>query len=124
MKEAEKKMRSGDIPSAAKSTRHTTTTGSYMKEKGVDAKGAKVCVCSGAAECRKALMLLKAGKLPEQFAEGMVCTDGCVGGPARQKSPAEFRKDRDAMIAKASLDHVHKNLEAQGADQVKMKRRQ
>lgn len=95
-----------------------------MKEKGVDAKGAKVCVCSGAAECRKALMLLKAGKLPEQFAEGMVCTDGCVGGPARQKSPAEFRKDRDAMIAKASLDHVHKNLEAQGADQVKMKRRQ
>jgi [FeFe] hydrogenase (group B1/B3) len=91
-----------------------------MKEEGRDPSGIKVSVCSGAAECRKALLLLRAGKLQDDFIEGMVCTDGCVGGPARQKSPAEFRRDRDAMIAKAGLDNVHENLKAQEADQIEM----
>lgn len=52
--------------------------------------------CNGADECRKALMLLKAGKLPVDFLEGMCCVGGCMGGPATlselQKSKAVFDK--------------------------------
>lgn len=40
----------------------------------------KVCKANGAAECRKFLMLMKAGKLPDDFIEGMACEGGCVGG--------------------------------------------
>ena len=40
---------------------------------------AKVCKCNGAAECKKALLLMKAGRLPEDFIECMVCEGGCVG---------------------------------------------
>ncbi len=36
----------------------------------------------GLAECRKLLMLTKAGKLKQNFIEGMACQGGCVGGPA------------------------------------------
>ena len=38
--------------------------------------------CNGADECRKAMLMLKAGKLPVDFVEGMFCTGGCMGGPA------------------------------------------
>lgn len=52
-----------------------------MKEKGEDVD-CKVCKANGAAECKKALLLMKAGKLPENFIEGMACEGGCVGGPS------------------------------------------
>ena len=52
----------------------------YMKEKDYDCDP-KVCKANGAAECKKALLLLKAGRLPEDFIEGMACVGGCVGGP-------------------------------------------
>ena len=41
-----------------------------------------VCKANGAAECKKALLLLKLGKLPEDFIEGMICEGGCVAVPA------------------------------------------
>ena len=47
-----------------------------MKEKGEDVD-CKVCKANGAAECKKALLLMKAGKLPENFIEGMACEGGC-----------------------------------------------
>lgn len=39
--------------------------------------------CSGAAECKKALMALRVGKLNETIIEGMACEGGCVNGPAK-----------------------------------------
>ena len=42
----------------------------------------KVARCNGAAECKKALLLMKVGKLPEDFVEGMACVGGCVAVPA------------------------------------------
>lgn len=41
----------------------------------------KVCKANGAIECKKALTLLKVGRLPEDFIEGMACVGGCVSGP-------------------------------------------
>lgn len=43
---------------------------------------AKVCRANGSQECKKALLLMKVGRLPEDFIEGMACDGGCVGGPS------------------------------------------
>jgi ferredoxin hydrogenase large subunit len=51
-----------------------------IEEEGIDID-LKACKCSGAAECKKALMMLKAGRLPEDIIEGMSCEGGCVNGP-------------------------------------------
>ena len=64
-----------------------------LEEKGTQ-EPVSVTKCSGADECRKALMLLKAGKLTDDFIEGMACAGGCMGGPATllelQKSKKVF----------------------------------
>ncbi len=80
-----------------------------MKERGEDA-GLSVRRCDGADECRKALLLLKAGRLPEDFIEGMACPGGCVGGPSKHKTEKEFRKDRDSLIAAADTRRILDNL--------------
>lgn len=71
-----------------------------FKEKNVDAANIKVKECSGAAECKKALMLLKAGRLPEDFIEGMCCEGGCVNGPGSIKPGMESRRDREGLLSK------------------------
>ena len=81
-----------------------------LKESGEDADGIKVMQCDGAAECRKALLLLKAGRLPADFIEGMACVGGCVGGPSRHKKEQEAKKDRDKLIGEADARQVHENL--------------
>lgn len=66
--------------------------------------------CNGAAECKKALLLLKMGRLPEDFVEGMACVGGCVGGPSSHKSEMEAKKSRDKLIAEADARQVLENL--------------
>ena len=69
--------------------------------------------CSGAIECKKALTLLKAGKLSADFIEGMICEGGCVGGPSRHRSgknPALVAKDRDKLLSEADNRNVSENL--------------
>ena len=46
-------------------------------------------------------MLLKVGKLPEDFIEGMCCEGGCVNGPGSVKPGMEARRDREGLLAKA-----------------------
>ena len=70
----------------------------------------KVKTCSGALECKKALMLLKVGKLPEDFIEGMACVGGCVNGPAMLGKSRTFLKDRNGQIAKADDRGVLENV--------------
>lgn len=70
----------------------------------------KVSKCSGIAECKKALMLLKLGRLPEDFIEGMICEGGCVGGPSHHKEMMAAKKDRDKLIGEADARGVHENL--------------
>ena len=72
----------------------------------------KVARCNGAAECKKALLLLKVGRLPEDFIEGMACVGGCVGGPSKHKAEMEAKKSRDKLIAEADAREVHENLKA------------
>lgn len=83
---------------------------------------AKVCKANGAAECKKALLLLRAAKLPEDFIEGMACEGGCVGGPSAYSAQLAFRKDRDALISQADNRGIHENLKNYDMDSFSMHR--
>ena len=92
-----------------------------LKESGENAD-IKVAKCNGAQECKKALLLLKAGRLPEDFIEGMACVGDCVGGPSKHKTEMEAKRHRDALIAKADSRGVHENLAKYPMDTFSMHR--
>lgn len=71
---------------------------------------AKVCKANGAAECKKALLLLKAARLPEDFIEGMACEGGCVGGPSAFNDQFSSKKNRDTLISQADNRGIHENI--------------
>ncbi len=50
-----------------------------VKEIGADVEVNPV-ICNGLDECNKTLKIMKAGKLPNNFIEGMACIGGCIGG--------------------------------------------
>lgn len=81
-----------------------------------------VMKCSGAAECKKALMLLKVGRFQDDFVEGMICTGGCVGGPSKHKGEAEAKKARDGLISEADDRNIHENLSNYDMDSFSMHR--
>lgn len=83
----------------------------------------KVRVCNGAEECKKALLLLKVGKLPEDFIEGMACMGGCVAGPGAGKTELESRKDREALLKTADNRTIQEVLEPIREKQVPMHRK-
>ncbi len=93
----------------------------YMKETDQEVD-AKVCKANGAAECKKALLLMKAGKLPEDFIEGMACEGGCVGGPSRFQEVAAAKKSRDTLLAQADDRDITENLKKYDMDSFSMHR--
>lgn len=72
-----------------------------LREKGIEEE-VKVCRANGAKECKKFLMLLKNGRLPEDFMEGMACEGGCVNGPGSYTPEPESKKERAAL--QSSMD--------------------
>ena len=93
-----------------------------MKERGEDTSGIKLHRAAGGNECKKALTLLKVGKLPEDFIEGMVCPGGCVGGPSRHRHITEITKARENLLAKADDRKVLENLKNYPMDRFSMHR--
>jgi len=83
---------------------------------------AKVCVANGAAECKKALLLLKAARLPEDFIEGMACEGGCVGGPSAFNDQISSKKNRDILISQADDRGIHENIEHYEMNTISMHR--
>ena len=81
-----------------------------MREMGEDTSDISLVACTGGAECKKALTLLKAGALKEDFIEGMMCPGGCVGGPSRQRAETELAKARVDLLAKADGRGILENL--------------
>ena len=71
----------------------------------------KVNKANGALECKKALMLLKAGRLPEDFIEGMACEGGCVGGPAMLDKSVVSMKNRKHQIELADERNIITNVD-------------
>ena len=93
-----------------------------MQEAGESTDGIKVARCSGAVECKKALLMLKVNRLPEDFIEGMACVGGCVGGPSKRKAENEFKKDRDKLLGEADGRKVRENLKNYPMDKFSMHR--
>ena len=83
---------------------------------------AKVCTVNGAADCKKALLLMKVGRLPEDFIEGMACEGGCVGGPSAFNDQISSKKNRDALISNADGRGIHENLKNYDMDSFSMHR--
>ena len=81
-----------------------------LEEEGITTE-IKVEVCDGAAECKKALLLLRAGRLNADFIEGMACPGGCVGGPSKHDTIAATKKSRDKLIGEADDRGIKENLE-------------
>ena len=79
--------------------------------------------CNGAAECKKALMLLKVGKLPEDFIEGMCCEGGCVSGPGNIQAERTFKRERDKQIQAADDRGILDTLEEYSKYEFSMHRR-
>lgn len=80
-----------------------------LKEKNEDCDP-KVCKANGAAECKKALLLLKAGRLTEDFIEGMACEGGCVGGPSAYTDQISSKRSRDQLLEQADDRLIWDNL--------------
>lgn len=93
-----------------------------MEESGVDTSQFKVAKCAGADECKKTLLLLRAGKLDTDFVEGMMCEGGCVGGPSQHRTEMQFKKDRDKLIGEADARGVRENLMEYDMDSFRMHR--
>lgn len=93
-----------------------------MQERGEDTSNIKLLRAAGGDECKKAVMLLKAGRLPEDFVEGMVCPGGCVGGPSRHKTEMEITRARNNLLAKADDRKVLENLKKYPMDKFSMHR--
>ena len=83
---------------------------------------AKVCRANGSQECKKALLLMKVGRLPEDFIEGMACDGGCVGGPSSFNDQMTSKKNRDALISQADDRGILDNLKNYDMDKFSMHR--
>ena len=81
-----------------------------MQERGIDTSEIKLKKAAGGDECKKTLTLLKFGKLPEDFIEGMVCSGGCVGGPSKHKTEVEITRAREGFLQAADRRKVLENL--------------
>lgn len=67
--------------------------------------------CSGAADCKKALMLLNAGRLTENFIEGMACDGGCIAGPGGVEDVQKILKNRARLIGTADDRGISENIQ-------------
>ena len=93
-----------------------------MREMGEDTEGIRLMTCAGGEDCRKAMLLLKAGKLNADFVEGMICPGGCVGGPSKHQAEALVMKARSELLAKADGRKILDNLKKYPMDRFSMHR--
>ena len=87
----------------------TASVMEYIKETGYDVNPS-VYKANGAADCKKALLLMKMDRLPEDFIEGMACEGGCVGGPSSFSDQNAAKKNRDTLIGCADCRSIVENL--------------
>lgn len=76
------------------------------------AREVKVQSAEGLRECRKMLMMAKAGKLNGYLLEGMACPGGCIAGagtqqPINRSKTAVMRDKKDAKFQNV-LDSAYK----------------
>ena len=93
-----------------------------MQEMGEDVSGIRLMTCAGGDECKKAMMLLKNGKLDADFVEGMACPGGCVGGPSKHQAETVVIKARGELLGHADGRKILDNLKNYPMDKFSMYR--
>ncbi len=93
-----------------------------MQERGRDTSSLKLLQAAGGMECKTALTMLRAGRLQEDFIEGMVCEGGCVGGPSKHKTETEIKRARETLLKQADGRKVLDNLKNYPMDTFSMHR--
>ena len=93
-----------------------------MREMGEDTEGIRLMTCTGGEECKKAMMLLRAGRLDADFVEGMICPGGCVGGPSKHQAESLVIKARSELLARADGRKILENLKRYPMDRFSMQR--
>ena len=63
-------------------------------------------VCDGIDKCKQALLRASKGALPNNFIEGMVCVDGCIGGAACLHHGASNKREIDAYGDSAEIKSI------------------
>ena len=93
-----------------------------MKELGEDTSDIRLMTCAGGDDCKKAMSLLKAGKLNVDFVEGMICPGGCVGGPSKHQAENLILQARADLLSKADDRCILENLKNYPMGQFSMHR--
>ena len=93
-----------------------------MHERGQDTSHITYVQVAGGVECKTTLTMLKAGRLKEDFVEGMICEGGCVGGPSKHKTEMEIKRAREGLLKKADGRKVLENLKDYPMDKFSMYR--
>ena len=83
----------------------------------------RVKACSGVKDCKVALAMLKAGKMPEDIIEGMACSGGCIAGPGSIALLAQLKAARLKKISGNDGDSITDMLDSMEANDVNMIRK-
>jgi len=67
-------------------------------------------VCNGIDECKLALIKHSKGVLPNNFIEGMICSGGCIGGPASISQHKSDRKFVDLFGEKSKRNSIKASI--------------
>jgi len=94
----------------AKSGGVTNAVLEVIKEKGEDID-IKTVKCSGIQECKKALLMLKNGRLLEDFIEGMACVNGCINGPVKNSEFLVGKRIFDKYVNNKRDDIIKNNID-------------
>ena len=63
----------------------------------------KVAAATGLADCRKLLMMAKAGKYDGYLLEGMACPGGCIAGAGTMRPIEQAHKEVEAFSSEAKF---------------------
>lgn len=75
---------------------------------------------SGKDEIKKTLMLAKAGRIPFNFVEGMMCEGGCIGGPATMTSLMKAKGQLIKFSKESESKDVITNKKVENFEKVNM----
>lgn len=81
-----------------------------IKEENIEGLDFRPMVCSGIDEIDKALKLLKIGRLPANFIEGMACKGGCINGAASLTHEPKDQKLVDKYAGEALERNIKESL--------------
>lgn len=76
--------------------------------------------CTGAKDCKKALLIMNAGRMPENLMEGMACEGGCIDGPASILPHQRVVKNREKLLKSADERTISENVENHNFSRIKM----